>query len=373
MKSDSSSPTPIDWRQRRQAAREACEALVADPEDGELLAIASKFASDPKWEVRKVVAEALIMFPEGVAKDMSALMAGETHHMVEAAIRRSLSRRQLGSAPTKGHEGLLQDEYDKIKIRYGQEAADAAKEMAEKSTSLHLRAAVHDIRNIITALNPSKELATDPKHSRNVKRIIKGRSYLKRMLDMMDKYSAPLFVKKTSVSLCEVVEESLSSALSMIQEEGYDPSRVAVSIDFVGNLKFLVARFEIVMALTNLIKNAIEAHGRKAGRINQGEVRIYCGFAEQFLDAPTFLEIYIQDSGVGLSQTDLDDRMRFIPGNTSKEGGTGYGLPLCNRYITAHGGFLSLRSRDGEGTTAKVSIPFNLNLDSMNEEYKIHL
>lgn len=368
MKSDTSSPAPSDWRQRRQAARETCAAVASNPENGDMLAMLRDFALDPKWEVRKVVAESLIMFPEDVAKDMSTLMAGETHHMVEAAIRRSLSGRQIGSTPTKGHEGLLQDEYDKIRSRYGQEAADAAKEMAEKSTSLHLRAAVHDIRNIITALNPSRELAADPKYSRNVKRIIKGRSYLKRMLDMMDKYSAPLVVQKTSVPLREVIEESLSSALSMIKDEGCDPSKVAINAVPLEDLKIFAARFELVMALTNLIKNAIEAHGRKGERINQGQVNIYFGFLERIPDVETFLEIYIQDSGVGLSQTDLDDRMKFIPGNTSKEGGTGYGLPLCNRYIAAHGGYLSLRSRDGEGTTAIVTIPFCLKLNSVNDE-----
>ena len=353
MKSDPSSPTPIDWRQRRQAAREACEAVAADPEDGELLAIASKFASDPKWEVRKVVAEALIMFPEGVAKDMSALMVGETHHMVEAAIRRSLSRRQLGSAPTKGHEGLLQDEYDKIRIRYGQEAADAAKEMAEKSTSLHLRAAVHDIRNIITALNPSKELATDPKHSRNVKRIIKGRSYLKRMLDMMDKYSAPLAVKKSIEPIREIIEESLTAARGLIRDEGFDPSKVEVLILIAEHTVFSVARLEIVMTFTNLIKNAIEAHGRKDGKILAGKVEI----SGTVLDG--FVRIHIRDLGNGLSQADLDGLLNFIPGKTSKPGGSGYGLPLCNRYISAHDGNLAMESREGQGTTATVSLPLS--------------
>ena len=351
MNSEPSSPVPTDWRPRRQAAREACEAVASRPDDRELLAIAAEFASDPKWEVRKVVADALALFPEGVAKDMSALMAGETHHMVEAAIRRSLTRRQFGGVPTPGHEGLLHDEYEKIRSRHGQEAADAAREMAEKSTALHLRAAVHDIRNIITALNPSDELAADPKHKRNVNRIIKARGYLKRMLDMMDKYSSPLSVKKSTESIRDVIEESLADALGQIKEEGYNHSKVNVRIGIPNMGSFSVARLEIVIAFTNLIKNAIEAHGRKAGEIQSGEVDI----GGTVLDG--FIQIHIQDRGKGLSQSMLDDLLQFIPGQTSKRGGSGYGLSLCNRYITAHGGRLALESQENVGTTATVFLP----------------
>ena len=354
MNSDPSSPVPSDWRQRRQAAREACEAVASHPDDAELLAIAAIFASDPKWEVRKVVAEALALFPEGVAKDMSALMAGETHHMVEAAIRRSLTRRQIGGAPTPGHEGLLQDEYEKIRSRHGQDAADAAKEMADKSTALHLRAAVHDIRNIITALNPSAELAADPKHKRNVNRIIKARGYLKRMLDMMDKYSAPLSVKKSTEPIRDVIEESLAAARGLIREEGFDPTRVEVEIGIPEHVSFSVARLEIVMTFTNLIKNAIESHGRKDGKILAGKVEI----GGTVLDG--FIRIHIRDFGKGLSQADLDGLLNFIPGKTSKPGGSGYGLPLCNRYISAHGGNLAMESREDHGTTATVSLPLSV-------------
>jgi signal transduction histidine kinase len=354
MNSDPSSPVPSDWRQRRQAAREACEAVASHPEDRESLAIAAIFASDPKWEVRKVVAEALALFPEGVAKDMSALMAGETHHMVEAAIRRSLTRRQFGGAPTPGHEGLLQDEYEKIRSRHGQEAADAAKEMADKSTALHLRAAVHDIRNIITALNPSDELAADPKHKRNVNRIIKARGYLKRMLDMMDKYSSPLSVKKSTESIRDVIEESLAAARELLRDDGFDPSNVEVLIGIPEGVTFSVARMEIVLAFTNLIKNAIESHGRKPKKIQDGKVEIGGTVADGFI------RIYIRDFGQGLSQADLDGLLNFIPRKSSKPGGSGYGLPLCNRYITAHGGNLAMDSREDHGTTATVSLPLSV-------------
>jgi signal transduction histidine kinase len=338
---------------RRDAAHEACGLLASRHDDEDALAAVMQFASDPKWEVRKVVAEALASFAEEHAREISAVMAAETHAMVEAAIRRSLSRRELGASSEPEHEGLFHEEFEKIKTRYGADAADAAREMAEKFNALHLRAAVHDIRNIITYLKPSNELAADPVHKRNVKRIIRARGYLKRMLDMMDQYSSPLTVRKSEEDIREVVEESLADALGQIEDEGYSHSKVNVGIDLPDLGSFSVARLEIVMAFTNLIKNAIEAHGRKDGRILPGEVEIGGAVADGSI------QIHIRDHGTGLSQSMLDGILRFIPGKTSKRGGSGYGLPLCNRYITAHGGRLVLESHDNVGTTATVFLPIS--------------
>ena len=42
---------------------------------------------------------------------------------------------------------------------------------------------------------------------------------------------------------------------------------------------------------------------------------------------------------------------------TTREGGTGLGLPIARRIVEAHGGKLALRSREGEGTVATLSLP----------------
>jgi signal transduction histidine kinase len=342
--------TILDWRLRREAAVEACGLLTSRHDDEEALSLVISFAADSKWEVRKVVAEALASLPETLSQQISAEMAGETHAMVEAAIRRSISRRQLGG-PQPGHEGLLQDEFEKIKIRFGPEAAEAARKMAEKSTALHIRAAVHDIRNIITYLRPSDDLLKDSVHKRNVNRITTGRDYLRRMLDMMDNYTSPLSVKKSTEPIREVIEESSVAAREQIRDEGFNPSKVEVINGLPEGVDFSVARLEIVIAFSNLIKNAIEAHGRKDGKILPGKVKIGGDILEGYI------RIHIQDFGHGLSQVDLDGLLKFIPGKTSKRGGSGYGLPLCNRYISAHGGRLDMDSREDKGTIASVLLP----------------
>jgi signal transduction histidine kinase len=42
---------------------------------------------------------------------------------------------------------------------------------------------------------------------------------------------------------------------------------------------------------------------------------------------------------------------------TTREGGTGLGLPIARRIAEAHGGTLDLRSGDGAGAVATLSLP----------------
>jgi len=42
---------------------------------------------------------------------------------------------------------------------------------------------------------------------------------------------------------------------------------------------------------------------------------------------------------------------------TTRDGGTGFGLPIARRIAEGHGGTLLLTSRAGEGTAATLSLP----------------
>ncbi len=95
----------------------------------------------------------------------------------------------------------------------------------------------------------------------------------------------------------------------------------------------------ITQALTNLLKNAGEAiEGLcESGRAPEGfEPRIK---VEMSVDADRVL-ITIADNGTGLPE----DRARlFEPYVTTREKGTGLGLPIVKKIIEEHGGTLVLR------------------------------
>jgi two-component system, NtrC family, sensor histidine kinase HydH len=71
--------------------------------------------------------------------------------------------------------------------------------------------------------------------------------------------------------------------------------------------------------------------------------------------AAAFLEVRFRDTGVGISPGDL--RNLFIPFFTTKERGTGLGLPISQRIIENHGGTIEVRSQTGTGSTFTVLLP----------------
>jgi len=63
----------------------------------------------------------------------------------------------------------------------------------------------------------------------------------------------------------------------------------------------------------------------------------------------------IVDRGSGISAE--VQRQLFNPFFTTKDGGTGLGLPISVRIVEEHGGAIEVQSRVGEGTTFRVFLP----------------
>jgi two-component system, NtrC family, sensor histidine kinase HydH len=72
-------------------------------------------------------------------------------------------------------------------------------------------------------------------------------------------------------------------------------------------------------------------------------------------DPSTFVEVSFEDSGKGIPPESLSDI--FIPFFTTKQGGTGLGLPICQRIIENHRGSIEVRSQVGRGSVFAVLLP----------------
>ena len=62
----------------------------------------------------------------------------------------------------------------------------------------------------------------------------------------------------------------------------------------------------------------------------------------------------VTDTGPGISP-EVEKRI-FDPFYSTKEGGTGLGLPIAARIVEQHGGFLQYSTRRGSGTTFSVAL-----------------
>ena len=99
--------------------------------------------------------------------------------------------------------------------------------------------------------------------------------------------------------------------------------------------------------LINLVKNAMEAVGENTAKKEIGISLITDREGNHLLA--------VADNGKGIPTTDLTNI--FVPFYTTKKHGTGIGLSLSRRIMNAHGGRLTVWSKDGEGTVFTVMLP----------------
>ncbi|MEG0806134.1 MAG: HAMP domain-containing sensor histidine kinase [Lachnospiraceae bacterium] len=101
--------------------------------------------------------------------------------------------------------------------------------------------------------------------------------------------------------------------------------------------------FRLKSILTNLIKNAFEAMNQK-GTI----------FLRALPDNDQ-VRIELQDFGGGI-QKEMENRI-FDAFYTSKENGSGLGLPICKQFVLEMNGSIFCESRIGDGCTFTLLLP----------------
>jgi signal transduction histidine kinase len=146
------------------------------------------------------------------------------------------------------------------------------------------------------------------------------------------------------------VADVLKKTLQLLDKER--ASKFEIVTSFAERLPPVRADAEqLLQVFLNLSLNALQAMP-EGGRLN-----ISTGLrrATRRGAAAAFLEIRFRDSGVGIPPGDLKNL--FIPFFTTKEKGTGLGLPISQRILENHGGTIEVRSQPGEGATFTVLLP----------------
>ena len=113
----------------------------------------------------------------------------------------------------------------------------------------------------------------------------------------------------------------------------------------------LADKDSINTVIRNLISNAIK-FTQKGGNIEIGCVETRRGVSLH--------EIYVKDTGVGISKEDLNKIFKidnkFTRKGTENEEGTGLGLILCKEFVNKNNGNIYVESKLGQGTTFKFSL-----------------
>ena len=109
-------------------------------------------------------------------------------------------------------------------------------------------------------------------------------------------------------------------------------------------LTTVIDSFHIERALINLIDNAVDAS-------QQGAPVSVTAASDR-----NEIVITIKDQGTGMDSETLANL--FMPFYTTKNEGTGLGMPISRKVIEAHAGTLGITSKQGVGTEATIRLPY---------------
>lgn len=151
--------------------------------------------------------------------------------------------------------------------------------------------------------------------------------------------------------------ELLNANIDLIKEKA-NLKRIEIIRNSAESVIVLADKNMIDTVFRNLLSNAVK-FTPKAGKI---EINIDLLIHDKYEDL-AIAQVVIADSGVGISETNLDKLFRvdkhFSTLGTEKEKGTGLGLLLCNDFIKRHEGQIWAESNIGEGSKFFFTLPFD--------------
>ena len=322
-------------------------------------------ASDPKWEVRKEVANYLHFLNESDLTLFASKFCSDDNAFVKGAAEHALSRRRKGQIyEGRRIRGLDRTEEDlrMIEVRHGMKVANTVRDTAHRLYEGLVGASVHEMRSIVTAMKvnvENMERADDATIGHLAKtvapRLTEQIGFLERLLEDMRSFTQNVPKARQTERLSSLVNEAARMVADEFFASHRDVSPVAIEINVPEDISVSVARVYMLFALRNLIKNAFESFMVDRETFQPGIVKIHASISDS-----GDVELTICDNGMGLSEAELSQVRQFIPGRTSKIYlGTGFGLPIARRNIIAHDGTLSLESTENAGSLVTVILPAN--------------
>ncbi|MGR3501183.1 ATP-binding protein [Pseudaestuariivita sp.] len=260
-----------------------------------------------------------------VQEEIKVSRAGKTENLL---VR--MARREGAEGENEGYVVAFDDVTDLVTAQRTAAWGDVARRIA------------HEIKNPLTPIQLSAErikrkfasrLGEDSDQLEQMTGVIvRQTNDLRRIVDEFSKFARmPEPVLKT-----HDIAELLKAAV-LLQDAGQPD--VAFTSDIPGTpLMVDVDDTMIAQAFTNLMKNAGEAtetFKEKTGEALAAEVRITC------TPEADSITITIDDNGIGLPE---DPSRLFEPYVTTRDKGTGLGLPIVKKIIEEHGGTLALET-----------------------------
>ncbi|MGH6971503.1 MAG: ATP-binding protein, partial [Caulobacteraceae bacterium] len=168
------------------------------------------------------------------------------------------------------------------------------------------------------------------------------------ILDLSKIEAGKLELVEDDFDLEKIAQSARDSFTALAQEKGLGFS-VEVATDAAGAWRGDADRLRQILA--NLVSNAVKF-------TQEGRVEARFGAADA-----GGLRVSVTDTGIGIPQDKvltLFEKFTQADASTTRQyGGTGLGLAICRELAQLMGGQISVMSREGEGSTFIVELPFS--------------
>ena len=226
-----------------------------------------------------------------------------------------------------------------------QELAEMSKKVAWAEVA---RKVAHEVKNPLTPIQLSAEhllkVYEDKKGNfdqalkESISYIIGEVDNLRKIAQDFLEISKEAVLHKEDFRFDELVRETVEPYKNLLAE------RIVFRESYEGtDFRFAGDQAKLKVALRNLLTNAIESIQGK------GEIRV------RVARRPERLIFEVEDTGCGIEKEILD--RIFEPYFSTKDVGTGLGLPIAKKIIEDHGGTLQVRSEPRKGTKITIDLP----------------
>ena len=234
------------------------------------------------------------------------------------------------------------------------------------NASHELRTPLTSIKNAVDIVlkRKSGELNDDQRKFLSIaeRNINKLKVLIEDLLNLSRIESGRLMLKCDEVHVRPLIENVIEMLSPLIDEKF-----ISLKTDNLDNVPpMYVDESRIEEVLINLVSNAIKFSPENS------VITINADSLEKMNSAigskESFIEISVEDDGIGIPDSSLDHIFEnFYQVETSmstqKVSGTGLGLAICKGMIEAHGGKISCRSKEGEGSTFSFTVPKACNVE----------
>lgn len=219
----------------------------------------------------------------------------------------------------------------------------------------------HDFNNILMSITANAELLSldakeDSETQGTVRRILSASDRAKHLVSQI-----LMFSRQSASDKLELVDprDSIRDSIDQIQSS----LPTGCSLHFENLDKEALVRCDpaqLHQLLMNLSINAQHAMSNKGTiyvRLSTTAITEPMLELNQTIPPGNYLRIEIEDSGIGIDEKEIG--RIFEPFYTTKPrgSGTGLGLSLVYQILKSHGGYITVRSRPGAGTTMNVYLP----------------